>query len=159
MTLDLDNMRHLGVQRLLASCFALLLLATACSDSGGWTQEQRLNAQNVLLALNARNEASQLSNNLGAGSGPREQFNPIVAKMRTALECANAVNDDVLDKIHPELRRYWKDKFIEGLRLRLSNLESTGGNLQAEIRGSGLLDEFGDWFMNNKNQIRVPVPK
>jgi hypothetical protein len=32
----------------------LLLLPIACSDQGGWTQEQRLNAQNVQLALNAQ---------------------------------------------------------------------------------------------------------
>jgi hypothetical protein len=106
-----------------------------------------------------RNEATRLSNNLGAGSGPREQLIPIVAKLRAALEYANAVNDDVLDKIHPELRRYWKDKFIEGIRLRLSYLESTGGTFQAEFRGQALLDEFGDWFMKNKNKILVPVPK
>jgi len=68
----------------------LLLLPTGCSDSGGWTQEQRLNAQNVELAL-MRNEAARLSNNLGTAVVNREQFYPIVAKLRAALEYANAV--------------------------------------------------------------------
>ena len=69
----------------------LLLVPTGCSDSGGWTQEQRLNAQNVELALNARNEAARLSNNIGTAVVNREQFYPIVAKLRAALEYANAV--------------------------------------------------------------------
>jgi hypothetical protein len=126
-------------------------------DKDGWTQEQRLNAQNVLQALNARNEATRLSNLSGPGPAPIVEIQPIIANLRAALEHANAVNDDVLDKIHPEFKRNWKDKFIAGLCLRLSNLESAQGNLQAEIRGQALMDEYGDW--QTKNKIRIPLPK
>jgi|SRR5215471_415291 len=127
-------------------------------DNDVWTQEQRLNAQNVLQALNARNEATRLSNS-GPKAGPIVEIQPVIANLRAALEHANAVDDDVIDKIQPEFKRYWKDKFIAGLRLRLSNLESAQGNVQAEIRGHALLDEFGDWLTKNANKIRIPTPK
>jgi hypothetical protein len=143
-------------------CSALIALVlfflTSCSDDGGWTQEQRLNAQNVLVALNEKIEATRLSNDLSPPGVPavvsRRNYEPIFGKMRAAHAHATVVQDDVLDKIHPELRRHWREEFIEGLRLRISNWEKA--DMRAEIEGSALLDKFGDWYTKNNNNIRIP---
>jgi hypothetical protein len=123
-----------------------------------WTQEQRLNVENFIKALNSRNEAARQSNQLGppnvAGIIDRQKLQPILTNMRAAYNYATAVRADVLDKISPDLKEHWKNEFIEGLRLRISNLEKV--DLQAEIRGSALLDKFGDWFDKNRRQIRIP---
>ena len=141
---------------------ALLLdlgIAKAWADSGEWTQDQRVNAQNFIDAVVAHNEAAQILNNGGAGSlmslMTAEEEKSLIAKLQEAYEHANAVRDDVLDKIHPDLKHYWKDKFTEGLRLELSNL-SGKGDVVAEVKGSALLDEFGDWLQANGAQIQIP---
>jgi hypothetical protein len=74
--------------------------------------------------------------------------------MRSAYDHAAAAHDEVLDKIHPDLKRHWKEEFIEGLRLRISNWEKA--DMRAEIEGSALLDKFGDWYTTNKQNIRIP---
>ena len=84
-----------------------------------------------------------------------EDMRPILDKLRAALKQAVAARDDVLDKIHPNLKSHWKEEFVEGLRLRVSNLES--GNYQAELKGDALLDKYGDWLATNK--IRIPIPR
>ena len=63
----------------------------------------------------------------------------------------------MLDKIHRDLKSHWKEEFLEGLRLRLLNLESELGDYQAELKGDALLDKFVDWLKANK--IRVPIPR
>ena len=57
------------------------------------------------------------------------------------LKYAGTVTDEVLDKVHPEIQEHWRCEREEGIRLRLVNFQE--GNVQAEIRGSELLDRFG----------------
>ncbi|MBK1870160.1 hypothetical protein [Taklimakanibacter albus] len=134
---------------------AFLLLIAACSDNESWTQEQRSNARNILNAWNAFNEANRIQNDNGLIVS-REQIQPIIVNLRSAYEYAQVVQDDVLDKVHPELKQHWKREFIEGLRQRLQNLESGTGAVAAEIGGSIKLDQFGEWMMENKGEIKIP---
>ena len=73
---------------------------------------------------------------------------------QTARQYAETVTDEVLDKVHSEIRAHWRSEFQEGIRLRLINLRH--GDLEAEIKGSALLDRFGDWWNANKKDLRVP---
>lgn len=86
----------------------MLLLLSACSDYDTWTEEQRVNAQNVHRAMELRNDAVNISNRSGPGVIDREEFRQIRLKLREALEHAVAVHDDVLDKLHPELKAIGK---------------------------------------------------
>ncbi len=71
-----------------------------------------------------------------------------------ALFYAETVTNEVLDKIHPEIREHWRGDLEEGLLLRLRNFQE--GNVQAEIKGSAFLDRFADWWNANKSDIKVP---
>jgi hypothetical protein len=133
-----------------------LPLVAACSKSNDWTEEQRQNAERVIRALEERNEATRLSNNVGPGPGERNKYIPIIAHMRQAYDHATVVEDEVLTKIHPDLKEHWKGEFIAGLRLRLSNLEGNTGDTAAEMRGSALLDAFGEWLNAHSKEIRIP---
>jgi hypothetical protein len=169
--MTVGNTRQQGVRSLSITCGAfrylcwltiplmfLMMWLVSPSSAETWTQEQRINAENVIKALNSRNEAARQSNRLGppgvAGIIDREKIQPILTNMRAAYDYATAVRDDVLDKINPDLKDHWKNEFIEGLRLRISNLEKA--DAEAEFRGSVLLDKFGDWLDKNRRQIRIP---
>ena len=143
-----------------AAIVTLLVLA-ACSKGSEWTEEQRVNAQFVIEALNAKLEATRMSNTLPTMTAAESKENRfVISKMREAYERAKMVHDDVLDKIHPEFRSLWKEKFTEGLRLRILSWESQCCELAwAEFKGQALLDEFGDWYTANRRNVRVPVSK
>jgi hypothetical protein len=141
----------------LATLFAVLL--GACSENESWTQEERSNAQFILDAWNSANEANRIQNSIDADAS-NDQINTqmmlVISNLRTAYEHGQAVHDNVLDKVHPEMRGHWKDEFLEGLRLRLLNLESKVGSLHLETSGSDKLDIYGEWMMENRNNIKIP---
>jgi len=106
--------------------------------------------------MDARNAGVRAQNQLGSGIGSRDDLLPVIASFREALDYARSVDDDVLDKIHPEIKTRWRSELERGIELRLRNLESPTGDINAEFEGSSLLDRFGDWWDANKGEIRIP---
>ena len=133
-----------------------VLALAACSDEPSFTEAEKTNARYVVLAFREAQQAVRISN-----SGPAfslvsaEDSNRMAAHYEKALEYAEIVTDEVLDKVHPDIREHWRGEMEEGIRLRLLNFQEKG-NVQAEIRGSELLDRFGDWWNANKPDIKVP---
>ena len=129
---------------------------TACSDEPTFTEAEKTNARYITLAFREVQQAVRISN-----SGPafslvsKEDGDRITMHYQNALKYAEIVTDDVLDKVHPEIREHWRGEMEEGVRLRLINFQEKN-NPQAEIRGSELLDRFGDWWNANKRDLKVP---
>ncbi len=131
------------------------LALAACSDEPSFTEDEKTNAQYVALAFGEVQQAFRISN-----SGPafsqvsKEDRDRMTVHYQNALKYAETVTDEVLDKVHPEIREHWRGEMEEGIRLRLINFQE--GNVKAEIRGSEFLDRFGDWWNANKPDIKVP---
>lgn len=141
---------------LLALCSTLVAVG-ACSRSPKWTAEERLNAQLVLLAWRASNEAARFQNSLSRGKPTAQKdIDRLAAKLRLAISLAEKADEHVLAKIHPGLRARWRGQFVEGMRQRLKNLESADGAAQAEWLGSEMVDRFGDWISANRRHILIP---
>ncbi len=144
-------LRRFAVGLLLIGALAL----AACSEEPSWTEEEKTNARYVALAFREAQQAIQISNSWPAFSQlSAEDLSGMVAHYENALEYAERVTDEVLDKIHPEIRGHWRGELEEGIRLRLVNFQEK--NIQAEFKGSALLDRFGDWWYANKPDIKVP---
>lgn len=75
---------------------------------------------------------------------------------RTALSEAKLVEDAVLTMAHPILPDRFRKLYQKGLELRILNMESTGGNPEAERVGLLLHDQWADWFNDNRNAINFP---
>ncbi len=146
------TLRKLAIGLLLMGALAL----AACSDEPSFTETEKTNARYITLAFREAQQAVRVSN-----SGPafslvsKEDGDRITMHYQNALKYAEIVTDDVLDKVHPEIREHWRGEMEEGMRLRLINFQEKN-NPQAEIRGSELLDRFGDWWNANKRDIKVP---
>ena len=123
-----------------------------------WTPEMRQNAVYFIQSLELVLEATAISNRGGPGVMREEEVRAIASLWREALNEAEAVRDDVLDLIHPELRGRFRSQFAEGLRLRLLNVQTPDGDLSAEVEGSRLLEAWGDWYTRERRNIRVPRP-
>ena len=133
----------------------LILLLAACSDEPTWSEQEKTNARYITLAFGESQQAIRISNSQQAFSAmSTEVRESMTMHYQTARQYAETVTDGVLDKVHSEMRAHWRNEFQEGIRLRLINLQH--GDLEAEIKGSALLDRFGDWWNANKKDLRVP---
>ncbi len=133
----------------------LILLLAACSDEPTWSEQEKTNARYITLAFGESQQAIRISNSQQAFSAmSTEVRESMTMHYQTARQYAETVTDGVLDKVHSEMRAHWRNEFQEGIRLRLIKLQH--GDLEAEIKGSALLDRFGDWWNANKKDLRVP---
>lgn len=127
----------------------------ACSDEPSFTEAEKTNARYVVLAFKEVQQAVRISNSKpGFSIISTEDWGQMTMHYQNALKYAETVTDEVLNKIHPEIRAHWRGEMEEGIRLRLINYQED--NTQAEIKGSELLDRFGDWWNANKPDIKIP---
>ena len=127
----------------------------SCSGEPDWTDAERDNARFILLAFLEENQGTRITNSVSSPDVmPTGDAAQIVVHLERALEYAEAVNDDVLDKINSEIRNHWRSEFQEGIRLRLAKYRE--GDLESAINGHRLLVQFGDWWTANNKIIKFP---
>ena len=84
----------------------------------------------------------------------KQDFEKILSLYQRALNEAELVRDDVLDKAHPELKNNYRMYFQKGIELRISAW--TNRKPYDEIQGSALMDSWGDRFEKNRRDIKIP---
>ena len=132
-----------------------VFLLASCSGEPDWTDAERNNARFILLAFLEENQGTQITNSVSSPDVmPPGDAAQIIAHLERALEYAQAVDDDVLDKINSEIRDHWRSEFQEGIRLRLAKYRE--GDLESAIDGHRLLVKFGDWWTVNNKIIKFP---
>jgi hypothetical protein len=139
--------------------FCLVLGMGGCgqsssSASGKWTTAQKENVVHFVNSLNLLADAAVAGNELGPGVKSEQEVAPMIALYERALLESEAVSEEVLDKVHPQLRQMYRSKFQEGIKLRLHGWKSI--SIQSEIDGSRLLDDWGEWYMANREKLVVP---
>jgi hypothetical protein len=97
-----------------------------------------------------------MSNERATRQLSRAELAKILKLKRTALSEAKLVDDAVLAKAHPDLLNRFRQLYQEGLELRILNMESAGGNPEAESAGLRLHDQWADWCNDNRNAISFP---
>ncbi len=140
------------------TAFRLVLLAlivvSVLSCVQQWTQEEKENAKHFLNSLSLVIEAHTNSNKEGPGVMSTQDFAKHISLYQRAFDEAKLVRDDILDKIHPELRNNYRMYFQKGAELRIGAW--TNGNNYDEIQGSALMDSWGDWYEKNQGNIKIP---
>ncbi len=132
-----------------------VFIFASCSGEQDWTDAERDNARHSTLAFLEESQATRIANSVWSpGFLPPGDAARIVVHLEQALEYAEAVNDDVLDKLNSEIRDQWRTVFQEGIRLRLAKFRH--GDLESEIDGHQLLVRFGDWWTANNKIIKFP---
>lgn len=131
-----------------------LLFLGAPLQAQDFTWLERRNARHFVDALEHTLSGIRVSNEGGPGALSEEDRRTILGHWREALESGGKVRNEVLQKIHPQLPRAFRDLWQRGLSLSVRNLEV--GDLQAEIVGSRLMDRWGAWYTRHRDQLRVP---
>jgi hypothetical protein len=78
----------------------------------------------------------------------------IASTIRRALTEAELVPNQVLDKIHPDMRRHFREEYQAGLQKMLKGLEIRDS--QALQDGGKLCDSFNLWVAGKKDHMTTP---
>jgi hypothetical protein len=133
----------------------LCLLALACGASEhDWSAEEIGNAEYVFTALHADRRASQIENLGEAGFDDRKEEEASLEFREKALQSARSVRDEVLDKLHPELRGHFRTEFERSQALFLEARRE--GRPSLENQAIALRNDFGDWWVRHGNQVKLP---
>ena len=125
----------------------------SCSDAD-WSRADKENAVHFIKAVTYSVQAIQINNASGPGVVSQAHIDQILRLNKAALAEAAMVRDDILDRVHPELRQHFREEWQRGLQLVNRNLQF--GDVQAEVEGQRLLDKWGTWYMSNLRDIRIP---
>lgn len=142
---------------LIVASAASLLFDAALLAQSPWTEGEKENARYIIMSMEEVNKATIISNKqrpFSTSPSDSPDIIRIVQHTEKAYEYAKVVTDSVLDKAHPDLRSHWRGEHQEGLRLILKSWEES--DFQAQIMGKLLRSRFGDWWNQNKKQIRIP---
>ena len=134
--------------------FGFMLLLQACSSEKSWTQNDKENVEHFFKSIEAKQAATLIINKLSSRIIPQEDIQEILRYQRIALQEAQLVTDDVLNKAHPELREHFRYEYQKGLDLFIKSLEAP--DFAAQITGSSLLDQWSDWLNAHRQEIRIP---
>jgi len=150
----ITTLREPNMARIFLLIVAVSFLAS-CSGEPDWTDAERDNARYISLAFLEENQATRIAISVSSpGFLPPGDAARIVAHLEQALEYAEAVNDDVLDKLNSQIRNHWRTEFQEGMQMRLAKYRE--GDLESAINGHQLLVQFGDWWTANNQIIKFP---
>jgi len=144
-------MKNIGIISL------IIILLVSCNSKPKFTEEEKIVAHFFIESMNLNNESIKLSN---SGSAYKKISDENIQNMLQlkiqALSLAEKIPDSILTKMNPELPvEYFKYK--KGLSLRIENLKRN--NFESELKGSELLDEYGNWYSINVNNIKIPKIK
>ena len=120
----------------------------------GWSAEEIGNAEYVFAALHADKRASEVENLGDPGFDDRLEEETSLEFREQALSAARSVRDEVLDKIHPELRAHFREEFERSQVLFLEARRERRPEL--ETRAIALRNAFGDWWVRHRHEVAIP---
>lgn len=106
------------------------------------------NPEYLSNSINYSNQASEIIN-----SDSQEINMDKLLNLKTlALEEAKKVDIDKLNNHYDDFGNQWRDNYIVGLELFVSGIQEEDN--EKSIRGQLLLDDWGDWYAKNIDQIK-----
>lgn len=130
---------------------AILIFSCGQPD---FTDEESRQARLFIEVQKADLQAIQISNSGEPfATTSKKNIQEMLRLRKKALKTANTIPDHVLSKIHKGLPVEFS-KYKRALFLLITNLEE--GDINAEIEGGALHDEWVDWFNANKHDFKIP---
>lgn len=132
--------------------FVIIIFGVGCDRRDDWTDSDRGPITAFVRSLEVINEAHELSNQMGAGIRSDKDITQKMHLYEQAYAFSQQTIPKVLEKANPELSSIYYRYFQEGLRLRIQSWKDADSN--AEIKGSSLLDSWGDWY--SRATLKIP---
>ena len=124
-------------------------------EGGRALSEAQINRMQVMTMIRSLNSAQQgtfISNTREIGTELDDaQLQRVIEFDEQALRSADSTDEQILNRIYPELGTRFKTQFCEGRRLFISGIRD---HSRADLIDSKRLDDlWADWFMKNRKGI------
>lgn len=89
---------------------------------------------------------------------PKNQENQILSKLEEGVNLSKEIDDNFLDYLNPELKNYYRNKYVRGNELCLEGLRSDTSNensigVKKQLECNQLIEEWIKWWDSNKDKI------
>ena len=132
----------------------LICFSLSCQkQSENLTEEEKRNLVCFIDSIHLRNKAMTLLHEIPSNSF-KEAFTPenlkkiekALGMMKKSIQESQKVNDQTLEKLHPDLSEHYREEFCEGLKLYVKFLEE--GGVSVEEKSKHLEEKWGKWFFS-----------
>ena len=125
-----------------------MVLLISCNSKPKFSESEKTQARLFIEVIELDNKSINISNAHAAyeSLNASDIENMLNLKVQ-ALEKAEQIQITVLSKMNKDLPKNYR-YYKKGLSVRIENLKI--GNINAEVEGSKLLDEWATWYDNNK---------
>lgn len=125
----------------------LLLVFAACTQSASIPDRFTSDRDSLTSAFSAFHKANELTQPPPGESsfepGPQQE-RQITKALERGLRAGHSVDDDFLRWLHPDMRFYFREKFMQGQQLYYEG--RTEGSVAKQVRGNQLIGEFYSQF-------------
>ena len=141
----------------------LFLVGSFGCKGQSWTEKERSELRQFTASLGENAQAREL---LYRGPDPiapekvaisREDSNRIVVHMKAALTLSDHVSDNVLDKLHPELKFHYRQEFQAGVRAQLQGIEAD--DVRKQLQGQMLMDKWLDFVKPHVHEFNKAIDR
>ncbi|HTE49030.1 MAG TPA: hypothetical protein VK675_03935 [Candidatus Paceibacterota bacterium] len=136
-------------------------------------QQFKDDRENFVQSLTVLYEASDLinkSNNQSSDTESKATLQQIYSKMEEGIALGKKVDDAFLDYIHPDLKNYYRNKFIAGSEIYYEGMKAQEDsdaysevallNAQKQLDGIKLMTEWNNWWgAHNKDLSDKAYPE
>jgi len=139
---------------------SILLCYTLCCQKKGenLTEEEKNNLVCFIDSIHLRNKAMSMLQVIPSTSivevySPEnlKKIETALGMMKESIEESQKVNDQTLDKLHPDLSRHYREEFCKGLKIYIEFLEE--GGVSKEEKSKQLEKKWGKWFIDKFDSI------
>lgn len=130
----------------------VVIALAACTEGVDWTARERENAAHIRASLEAVSDAASVSNEAASDSELLARRNRILQSLRSAHLHASEVNDNVLDKLHPQLYAKFRLGYQRALARMIQAYEA--GDVSAAQDAAADVQDFINWYRENRHRFR-----
>lgn len=128
------------------------------SDLPPWTGEEMRDSRHFLDSLDSFVKAEQYFDSKAAESvnESEKNFDQAISHLKNALDEALKVRNGFLDKAHPQLKKHFREEYIQGLKVMIKKSEMNPSDSPEQLNPSPLLSAWNTWIASRMDDLRMP---
>ena len=129
---------------LLSLIIVAIIAGCSSGDMPPEFSEDRMHLLNVFFAFDEADEMSQLPGGMKGGKSSPAANEKIQALLAKGLQEGDGISDEFLDWLHPDMRLFFRGKYMRGHRLVYEGRKE--GSAMKQVAGIQLVDEWYYFF-------------
>jgi len=131
-------------------------------DKGNYvtfTEAERENLSHFSASLHADVAATDILYSKNKATITKSDIEQVMSLRKTALSEAKAVSDNVLDKIHPDLKKHFREEYQQCLVRAIEFFEGPDHSEIVFDKANELGLKWSRWYNSNETRAELKVPK